>query len=205
MKNPTIRYFALLEKVEYSGKTPKYRITRETAQWRAMQANTGTDGFVSLYYKPNMSSKKPEAPEMNLEFVKNGMNFSGVKFITTGTNRDNCRYAYGKPCDRPMTKKGVNHFYDYAGDGYVFIFHYGEYGMHLPIAIELIVIECDTILQVILGDIAKHMQQGGYRDMLERLRSGAHPVTPQTKRRHVRQDKNVFTPDERHPGRNRQP
>lgn len=199
---PGVRYYALLEKVEATIKTPKYRITRESSQWDAMQAFTGRDGYVSLYYKPNMSSRKAEAPEMNLEFVTGGVNFTGVKFITTGTSRDNCRYAHGKPCDKPMTNKGANPFYSYAGDGYLLVFHYN--GLGVPASIELVVFDCGYLLQPFMGDFAKRAQRGEYNDLLARLRYTARPTTQQTKERHVRQVKNVFAPDERHPGRNKQ-
>ena len=138
---PTIIYYALLMDCTGSNITPKYRIEFEAMEYEPMTKIMGKDGFVSMYLKPNQSSK-PDAPEMNLQ-AKSSLNFTGVKYSKYGNELD--EWAYGNPLQTETYSKDnkPNPFYAYRHHCYVFRMHYDNNIQHRPVAIELFVLSGD--------------------------------------------------------------
>lgn len=174
---PTIIYWALLVDCTGSRKTPKYRIEREALEYPPMAKLVGIDGFVSMYYKPNQS-KKPDAPEMNLQ-AKDSLNFTGIKFLLS--DGDMQTYAYGNPMGEQTysKKEKPNPCYERRFDGYLFIMHYDQPAQSRPTSIELIVLAGDEAdrMEKMVPSYCKQLQIGVYDTELEALRRQATPST----------------------------
>lgn len=167
---PILVYYAVMVDCT-KGKTPKYRVEKEALSYPPMKDLIGKDGFVSMYFKPNVSSK-PDAPEMNLQ-AKDSLNFTGLKFFKADGAMN--EWAYGNPMQSPSYSKDnkPNPFYKYRHSCYVFRMHYK--GSNRPSAIELFVLAGDEWdrLEQMAPSYCKQFSMGCYNEEIAALRKQA--------------------------------
>lgn len=168
MNTPNIRYYAKMVNTTQKGKkTPKYTITAQAGYYPPMEQLRGRDGLISM----NLMEKLKDGdnvPSMRLQ-AKNSLNFTGLKdYFQDGKLSS---FAYGYPLDKPTYSKDekANPFYEYKGDGYLFIVYQDNKDPTniMPTCIELVVLEGAKVL---ISAYCKQLKMGGFDEALQALR-----------------------------------
>lgn len=107
-------------------------------------------------------------PSMRLQ-AKNSLNFTGLKeYFQDG---EISGFAYGYPDDRPTysSKNKPNPFYDYRGDGYLFLIHQDENNPQniIPVSIEMMVLEG---AREVIPLMCEKLNNGGFDEALMSVR-----------------------------------
>ena len=170
MITPTIRYYAKMVYDSASKKTPRYVVAKQAGFHPAMDLLKGRNGQITMYLMEKLK-EGDNVPSMRLQ-AKGSLNFTGLKeFFCDGKLSG---YAYGYPSDKKTYSKEekANPFYDYRGDGYLFIVHQNEKDPKslTPTAIELIVLQDAKVL---IASYCKQLLMGGFEEALEYLRAQA--------------------------------
>lgn len=170
MITPTIRYYAKMVYDSGSKKTPRYIVTKQAGYHPVMDSLKGRNGQITMYLMEKLK-EGDNVPSMRLQ-AKESLNFTGLKeFFCDGRLSG---YAYGYPSDKPTYSKDEkpNPFFDYKGDGYLFIVHQNEQDPKslTPTAIELIVLEGAKVL---IASYCKQLVMGGFDEALQQLRAQA--------------------------------
>lgn len=165
MRTPTIKYYALLEKVE-AGKTPKYVVTYASGNYPPMEELRGKGEAIAMYLTEKLKDGE-RVPAMRLQ-AKNSLNFTGLKDYFTADGQLS-GYAYGYPPSTPTYsgKQRENPFYQWREDGFLFIVHQENPNSLTPTSIELLVI--DGGKGYITAE-CKRLAMGGYDETINKLR-----------------------------------
>lgn len=158
-------------------KTPKYLLTAQWGYYPPMDLIKGRDGVPYLYLMPKRKDGA-SVPPMSLQAPRS-LNFTGLKDYFVGGVFSG--YAYGEPNTAKTYGKDnrPNPFYDYRGDGYLFIMpkedaikvHFEKAGdVVVPKTIELIVLSGGAAL---IPHYCKQMLMGGFDHDLREIRQQA--------------------------------
>ena len=169
MNTPNVRYYArLVNTTEKGKKTPKFTVMQSAGYYPPMELLRGNSGKISM----NLMEKLKEGenvPSMRLQ-AKNSLNFTGLKdYFIDGKLSG---YAYGYPYDRETysSKNRQNPFYEYKGDGFLFLIKQNKGGDPMPTEIEMIVLEGAKVL---ISAYCKQLVMGGFDEALQALRMQA--------------------------------
>ena len=155
-------------------KTPKYLLTSQWGYYPPMDLIKGRDGVPYLYLMPKRKDRA-SVPPMNLQ-AKSSLNFTGLKeYFVDGKFSG---YAYGNPNTSAYygKDKKENPFFNYRGDGYLFIMpkeeittvHFDKVGdVVVPKQFELIVLSGGATL---IPHYCKQMLMGGFDNELQAIR-----------------------------------
>lgn len=173
---PCIKYYAKFGYDQKSGKTPKYTMEKAAGYLPEFDALKGKNGKVNLYLMSKREGQSIDAPAMSLQAVKNGLNLTGLKDYYI--NGEISGIGYGYPPQEPTfsSKAKANPLYPCRGDGYLFLFEYGEKKEGeaiIPISFEMVVINGGKVL---ISAYAKMMQMGGFSEALTALREQANAL-----------------------------
>lgn len=158
-------------------KTPKYWLTSQWGYYPPMDLIKGREGVPYLYLMPKRK-EGASVPPMSLQ-AKDSLNLTGLKdYYVDGVFSG---YAYGEPSTKKTygSSNKPNPFYDYRGDGYLFIMpkeetvktHMEKRGeVVIPKIIEFIVLSGGAPL---IPHYCKQMLMGGFDKELQAIRQQA--------------------------------
>lgn len=174
----SIVYYGRFVLKENSGnKTPTYLLASQWGYYPPMDLIKGRDGVPYLYLMPKRK-EGANVPPMSLQ-AKGSLNLTGLKdYYVDGVFSG---YAYGEP--NPKKTYGgsnkPNPFYDYRGDGFLFVMpkeetvmvHMEKRGeVIIPKVIEFIVLSGGAPL---IPHYCKQMLMGGFDKELQAIRQQA--------------------------------
>lgn len=158
-----IKYYAVFEFINNSGKTPKYKINKSMGVYAPMKALENKKGEIIMYLM-QQRNENSNTPQYYLQ-AKNSLNFTGLKdyFI----NNKPSIYAYGYPnSNKTYSKENkTNPFYCNRDDAFLFVIYSKDGGT--PYKIELLVIGNGRNL---ISWHIEALKKGGYDDILKKCR-----------------------------------
>lgn len=176
MITPNICYYAKMVYDTNSKKTPKYVITAQAGYYPPMEQIKARNGLISIYLMEKLK-EGANIPSMRLQ-AKNSLNFTGLKEYFVDGRLSGFAYGYPLTDKTYSSKKKENPFYEYKGDGYLFIVHQDRNANTAPEQIRPTVIELIVLdgAKVLISSSCKQLMMGGFDEAIKSLREQAKQV-----------------------------